>query len=158
MVDGVAQCQLGGLCALEEEADLFFVRHPDATVHLNRLSGDLAGDVRAGDFLESVPSDADAYVMKWIIHDWSDEDSTTIFKNCHRAMREDSKLLLVEAIIPPGNEPSFHKFMDLNMMVMLGGRERTEAEYRSLLEAAGFEMTGVSATQTEMKIIEAIPR
>ncbi len=115
-------------------------------------------DVVAGDFLESVSSGADAYVMKWIIHDWSDEDSTTIFQNCRRAMGKDSKLLIVEAIIPPGNEPSFHKFMDLNMMVMLGGQERTEAEYRALLEAADFEMIGISDTHTEMKVIEAIPR
>lgn len=115
-------------------------------------------EVIAGSFLESVPSEADAYVMKWIIHDWSDADSRLIFENCYRAMRKDSKLLIVEAVIPPGNAPSFHKFMDLNMMVMLGGRERTEAEYRTLLASSGFEMTGVNPTHTEMKVIEAIPR
>ena len=115
-------------------------------------------EVVAQDFLESVPSGADAYVMKWIIHDWSDEDSATIFKNCRRAMRKDSRLLTVEAILPPGNAPSFHKFMDLNMMVMLGGRERTESEFRTLLEAADLEMTGISATHTEFKVIEAIPK
>ena len=96
--------------------------------------------------------------MKWIVHDWNDDDSTTILKNCHRAMRKDSKLLVVEAIIPPGNQPSFHKFMDLNMMVMLGGRERTEPEYRSLLEAAGFELTAVTPTRTEMMVIEGMPK
>jgi hypothetical protein len=115
-------------------------------------------EVVAQDFLHSVRAGADAYVLKWIVHDWNDDDSTTILKNCHRAMRKDSKLLVVEAIIPPGNQPSFHKFMDLNMMVMLGGRERTEPEYRSLLEAAGFELTAVTPTQTEMMVIEGMPK
>jgi hypothetical protein len=115
-------------------------------------------EVVAQDFLHSVRAGADAYVLKWIVHDWNDDDSTTILKNCHRAMRKDSKLLVVEAIIPPGNQPSFHKFMDLNMMVMLGGRERTEPEYRSLLEAAGFELTAVTPTRTEMMVIEGMPK
>ena len=65
------------------------------------------------------------------------------------------KLLLVEAVIPRGNAPSFHKFMDLNMLVMTGGRERTEAEYRALLEAAGFRLTQIIPTQSEMSVIEA---
>lgn len=114
--------------------------------------------VVAGNFFDAVSADADAYVLKWILHDWDDDDCVTILGNCRRAMSKNAKLLIVEAIIPPGNVPSFHKFMDLNMMVMLGGRERTETEYRSLLAAAGFELTQVAPTHTEMMVIEGRPR
>ena len=107
-----------------------------------------------GDFFESVPDGGEAYVLKWIIHDWDDEKAVTILRNCRRAMPQQAKLLLIEAVIPPGNTPSFHKFMDLNMLVMTGGCERTEAEYQALLEAAGFRLTGIIPTQSEMRVIE----
>ena len=109
-----------------------------------------------GDFFASVPSGGDAYLLKWVIHDWDEERSVAILKTCHHAMAEHGKLLLVEAIIPQGNLPSFHKFMDLNMLVMTGGRERTEAEYRALLEAAGFRLRNIIPTQSEMSVIEAV--
>jgi O-methyltransferase domain len=103
-----------------------------------------------------VPSGGDVYVLKWIIHDWDDERAVTILKNCRRAMREHAKLLLIEAILPLGNAPSFHKFMDLNMLVMTGGRERTEAEYRALLLAAGLGLSRIVPTQSEMNVLEAV--
>lgn len=112
--------------------------------------------VVAGDFFASVPSGGDAYLLKWIIHDWDEEHAVAILKHCHRAMAEHGKLLLAEAVIPRGNEPSFHKFMDLNMLVMTGGRERTEAEYRVLLEAAGFRLTQIIPTPSEMSVIEGV--
>jgi hypothetical protein len=71
-------------------------------------------------------------------------------------MPKDGKLLVVEAIIPPGDQPSFHKFMDLNMLVMTGGRERTEAEYRLLLDAAGFSLRRIIPTHSEMSVLEAV--
>ena len=111
-------------------------------------------EVVAGDFFDSLPSGGDAYILKWIIHDWDDERSVTLLKNCHRAMAKNGKLLVVEAIIPLDNAPSFHKFMDLNMLVMTGGRERMEAEYQALLEAAGFRLTRIIPTQSEMRVIE----
>lgn len=111
-------------------------------------------EVVAGDAFTSVPSGGEAYLLKWIIHDWDEERSVAILKNCHRAMVENGKLLLVEAVIPRGNTPSFHKFMDLNMLVMTGGRERNEAEYQALLEAAGFRLTRIIPTQSEMSVIE----
>ena len=114
-------------------------------------------EVVAGSFFESVPEGADAYLMKWIIHDWDDERSVAIFKNIRRAMAEGGKLLLVEAVIPAGSEPHFGKFIDLNMLVMTGGRERTEEEYRRLLEAGGFRLTKVIPTESPMSIIEAEP-
>jgi ubiquinone/menaquinone biosynthesis C-methylase UbiE len=108
----------------------------------------------AGDFFESVPSGGDAYIVKWIIHDWNDERSVSILKNCHRAMAENGRLLLVEAVVPHGSQPHFSKYMDLNMLVMTGGRERTEDEYRALLEASGFRLRRIIPTESPMSIIE----
>ncbi len=112
-------------------------------------------DVVAGDFFQSVPNGGDAYVLKWIIHDWDDEKSVTILRNCHRAMTENGRLLLVEAVVPRGSEAHFSKFIDLNMLVMTGGLERTEDEYRRLLKASGFELTGITATESAMSVIES---
>jgi hypothetical protein len=94
--------------------------------------------------------------MRWIIHDWNDEKSSMILSNCHRAMPDHGKLLLVESILPPGNEPSPAKFIDMIMLLMTGGRERTEAEYRSLLRSNGFELTRVISTPSMLSIIEAV--
>lgn len=110
----------------------------------------------AGNFFESVPTGGDAYMMRWIIHDWDDQKSSIILKNCHQAMPDHGKLLLVESIIPQGNEPSPAKFIDVIMLLMTGGRERTEAEYRSLLRSNGFELTRVIATPSMLSIIEAV--
>lgn len=111
----------------------------------------------AGNFFESVPSGGDAYLLRWIIHNWNDEKAATILRNCHQAMPDDGKLLLFEGILPVGNEPSPLKFMDLIIMLVLGyERERTEEEYRSLLRANGFELTRVIPTPSMSSIIEAV--
>jgi ubiquinone/menaquinone biosynthesis C-methylase UbiE len=107
-----------------------------------------------GDFFQSVPEGADAIIMKWIIHDWNDEQSIAIMKNCHRALPAGGKLVLVEAVVPAGTEPHFSKFIDLNMLVMTGGRERTEEEFRRLYEAAGFHLTRVVPTESPFSVIE----
>ncbi len=109
--------------------------------------------IAPGDFFDSVPA-ADTYVLKWIIHDWDDERSVAILKNCRSAMTKSGKVLLVEAVIGPGATTAFSKFVDLNMLVMTGGRERTEAEYRALFDAAGLRLTRVIPTHTEMSILE----
>jgi hypothetical protein len=109
----------------------------------------------AVDFFKEVPI-ADTYSLKWILHDWTDEQSVTILKNCRKAMTAEGRVLIVEAVLQPGVATSFAKFVDLNMLVMTGGRERTESEYRTLLEAAGLKLTRVIPTQTEMSIIEAV--
>ncbi|HKC64705.1 MAG TPA: methyltransferase [Pyrinomonadaceae bacterium] len=98
-------------------------------------------EVVGGDFFDSVPSGGDAYMMKLIIHDWDEERAVRILKNCHSAMEDGGRLLLVETVVPEGNEPSFAKMMDLQMLVMTGGRERTEAEYRDLFASGGFRLT-----------------
>ena len=109
----------------------------------------------SGDFFEAVPDGADLHLLKQIIHDWDDERATQILKNCHRALAPAGKLLLVEMVIPPDNHPSPAQAMDLNMLVLLGGRERTEQEYQSLLEAAGFRLERIIQTHSPFSVIEA---
>jgi hypothetical protein len=110
----------------------------------------------SGNFFESVPADADAYMMKHIIHDWDDEQSMRILQSIRRAMNENSKVLIVEMIVPTGNDPSPAKGLDLVMLTMEGGKERTEKEYRELLEAAGLRLTRVIPTRSPFSIIEAV--
>lgn len=112
----------------------------------------------SGDFFQEVPPGADAYLMRHIIHDWDDEKSLTILRNCHRAMKSGAKLLLVESVIPPGNEPMGAKFLDLTMMLIPGGLERTEAQFRELYEQAGFELTRIVPTTTEISVLEGIKK
>jgi len=109
-----------------------------------------------GDFFQAVPSGADAIILKWIIHDWNDEQSVAILKNCHRVLPDQGKLILVEAVVPATNEPHFSKFIDLNMLVMTGGRERTEAEFRKLYEDSGFRLTRVVPTESPFSVIEGV--
>ena len=111
-------------------------------------------EVVAGNFFESVPGGGDAYIMKHIIHDWDDVRALKILRNCHSAMKKGGKLLLVEAVIAPGNEPSLGKLMDINMLVLPGGLERTESEYAELFAAAGFELTKITPTGSPMSVIE----
>jgi O-methyltransferase domain/Dimerisation domain len=110
--------------------------------------------VVAGSFFEIVPPGADAYLMRHIIHDWDDDESLTILRNCRQALPRGGKLLVVEGIVPPGNEPSLSKFFDLSMMVLPGGMERTEHEYRQLFTAAGFRLTKIVPTRTWVSVIE----
>lgn len=110
-----------------------------------------------GGFFESVPKGGDAYLLKHIIHNWDDLSAIAILKNCHRAMAEDGKLLVVEQVIPPGNEPCFGKFTDLTMMVMfIGARECTELEYRALFAASGFNLTKIVVTRGNVSLLEGI--
>lgn len=111
-----------------------------------------------GNFFDAVPEGADVYMMRHIIHDWDDEKSVTILRNCHQAMSSSGRLLIVESVIPPGNEPFGGKFLDLVMLLIPGGKERTEDEYRTLLGRAGFELTQVIPTNSEVSIVEAIKR
>jgi ubiquinone/menaquinone biosynthesis C-methylase UbiE len=119
---------------------------------------DIAGrcETVGGNFFESVPSGADAIILKWIIHDWNDDQSVAILKNCHRALPANGKLILVEAVVPETSEPHFSKFIDLNMLVMTGGRERTESEFRKLYEEAGFKLTRVVPTESPFSVIEGV--
>ncbi len=115
-------------------------------------------EITGVDFFTSVPGGADAYIMKWIIHDWSDEDCLKILSNCRRVIRRDGTLLIVDAVLKPPNEPDPGKLMDLNMLVMApGGRERTEVEFAALLSQADFSLTRVIPTAGALSIIESQP-
>jgi hypothetical protein len=111
--------------------------------------------VIGGDFFASVPSGGDVYILASIIHDWDDEQSATILRTCRQAMAPMSRLLLIEMIIPEGDTPSYGKLLDLEMLVLAGGRERTSNEYAALLANAGFRMTRIIPTRTSSSIIEA---
>ncbi len=112
----------------------------------------------AGDFFQSVAGGADAYFLRHIIHDWNDEQSRAILKNCHAAMPANGRLLLAEFVLPDGPEPFHGKWFDLAMMTVTGGQERTESEYRVLLDECGFEWQRVVPTATELSVIEAVTR
>ena len=108
-----------------------------------------------GSFFDTVPAGADAYLMRHIIHDWTDEQSLQILGHCRAAMPVDGRLLLVECVVPTGNERSPSKDFDVTMMTFPGGMERTEAEFRDLLAQGGFTLTSVTPTTTMVSVVEA---
>jgi len=109
-----------------------------------------------GSFFESVPAGADAYLLRHIIHDWYNDKAGAILGNVARAMTSDGRLLVVESVIPPGNEPSFGKMLDLTMLVFPGGEERTAEEYNKLFQSAGFRLNRIAPTKAEVSVIEGI--
>ena len=112
-------------------------------------------ELKSGNFFENVPEGGDLHLLKQIIHDWDDERTTRLLKNCYRALAPKGTLLLVEMVVPPNNEPSPAQAMDLNMLVVLGGRERTEEEYQHLLAEVGFRLVRVIPTHSPFSVIEA---
>ena len=109
----------------------------------------------AGDFFEDVPKGGDLYILKRIIHDWYDKDAALILRNCRRAMEGKSKLLIMERVVGPPNQPSMANHQDIIMMVIVGGMERRETEYRSLLGQADLKLDRVVETATGVSILEA---
>ena len=109
-----------------------------------------------GDFFNGVPSGGDAYLLKWILHDWDDVASVDILRACRRAMNPGGKVLVAEYVIGSPNALRDGPFMDLMMMVMCGGRERTRDEFASIFAAAGFRLTSVIATATPLSVIEGV--
>jgi hypothetical protein len=115
-------------------------------------------EVVSGSFFDAVPDGADAYLLKSVIHDWDDAEAIQILGKCRAAVADTGRILVVEPVIRPGNEPDPAKYMDLNMLVMLGGRERTADEFRSLLAKAGFRLADiVRAGGSTYHIIEGTP-
>ncbi|MFI5523956.1 methyltransferase [Streptomyces platensis] len=136
---------------------VLFDQAPPLTHHL--LEGDeLKGRWRTqeGDFFASVPEGGDLYVLKHVLHNWADEPCRRILRSCHRAMTAGSRLLVVESVLPPGNAPHFGKTMDVAMMALLDGRERTAEEFATLLSAGGFRLTRVLPTPAFPSIVEAV--
>jgi hypothetical protein len=114
--------------------------------------------VSSCDFFSSVPAGGDAYILKSIIHDWDDEHALSILRTVREAIPVGGRLLLVENIIPPGNSPHPGKLTDIQMLLVLGGRERTEVEFGKLFDETGFRLTGVIPTRSSLSIVEAVPR
>ena len=114
-------------------------------------------EVVGGSFFEAVPEGADAYLLKSVIHDWDDASAIEILSKCRAAMADTGRLLVVERVIRPGNEPDRAKFADLYMLVALGGRERTAEEYERLFAEAGFRLTDVIDTGSSFYVVEGVP-
>lgn len=139
------------LPAVVEEAGAQFTEEPIA----GRCEG------VAGDFLSSVPAGGDAYLLSHVLHNWDDEHCLRILRNCRAAMGQQSKLLLIEIVLPTrlNQSPMTYPIVmtDLQMLVMTGGRERTESEFRALLQDAGFELQRVIQTRGLDSLIECVP-
>jgi len=118
---------------------------------------DIAGRARftQGDFFANVPNGGDLYLLKSVLHNWDDSAAGAILRKCRDAMPKHARLLVAERVITPGNLPSESKLFDINMLVNVGGRERTEAEYASLFHMAGMELTKVTPTTSHLSLVEA---
>ena len=108
----------------------------------------------AGDFAESVPPGADAYLLKWIVHDWDDDAAIRILTNCRTAMTPDGTVILVEIVVPEGTAGSDATRLDTTMLVFTGSRERTEREYQELLHRAGLTLNRITPTASRFSLLE----
>jgi SAM-dependent methyltransferase len=111
----------------------------------------------AGDFFTAVPKGGDLYLLKSVLHNWDDSDVVCILRNCRTAMAGGARLLVIERVIPEGNDPSEAKLFDINMLVTVGGQERTEREYRTLLGLAGLTLARLIPTHSPLSLLEAVP-
>jgi hypothetical protein len=110
-----------------------------------------------GDFFAAVPPGGDAYVLSFILHDWSDSECITILENVRRAIPDDGRLVVIEHVLPETDEPHFGKLIDLTMLGLLTGQERTDAEFARIFAAAGFRLERVVPTASSTSVIEALP-
>lgn len=137
---------------------LFDLPHVGERAGANIRAAGLSGrcEVIGGDFFGAIPVRADAYFLRHIIHDWDDERAGLILGNIRRSMPEGARLLVVEHVLPPGDEPSFGKLLDLNMLLLPGGVERTAAEFQRLYEGAGFRLTRITPAEGDLSVIEGV--
>ena len=110
----------------------------------------------AGDFCKEIPVRADVYMLKHIIHDWYDDTNQTILKNIHQSMPDDGRVLIIDAVIPPGNEPNLKKILDIEMLIAPGGLERTAEEFVTLLNNSSLRLNRIIPTNSPINIIEAV--
>jgi hypothetical protein len=113
-----------------------------------------------GDFFEAVPTGGDAYIMKHIVHDWDDERAAAVLSNIREALEGTPKgrVILLEAVLTEGNTPDFAKFLDLEMMLFPGGRERSAKDFGALFDRTGFKLTRVVPTESMLSVVEARTR
>jgi len=146
----------------------FLERHPSARGALFDMPG-IAGQTRSrldaaglsdrceivgGDFFSKVPVSADTFFLRHILHDWNDEECRTILRNIAAQCKPGARVLIAECVIREPNVPDSGKILDMEMLLFLTGRERTQAEYRELLEATGFELVGVTPTESMISVVE----
>jgi hypothetical protein len=112
--------------------------------------------IQPGSFFDTAPAGGDAYLLSHIIHDWSEDQCLTILRNCRKAMKPDGRLLIVEMVLPADDTPHPGKMLDMVMLAIPGGQERTEEEYRALLNKAGFRLTRVVPTASAVSVVEAV--
>jgi hypothetical protein len=138
---------------------LFDLGHVVARAKANLQRYDISDrcQVIEGNFFETVPAGADAYLLRHVLHDWTDEQCLQILGRCRKVIPQHGKLIVVECVIPTGNDPSSAKDFDMTMLVFPGGLERTELEFRTLFKQAGFELSSVSRTSTMVSVIEGKP-
>jgi len=153
----------GGLLAeiitnnLAQNGILFDLIHVEnsATQYFNELNlQNNINFVASTGFFDPIPQNADIYILKRILHDWSDQDCIKILKNCHHAMQQNSRLLIIEAIVPQENVRDFSKDIDIAMMILFGGKERTQAEWKTLIEQADLQLINIYTTPSMLSIIE----
>jgi hypothetical protein len=154
-------CDIGGgqgimlECILSAAPHIKGILFDQESVLKTHLLSNMASrvEIKTGNFFESVPS-ADILIMKTVLHDWDDNKSLLILNSCKKVMTQDTKLLIVEMVIG-NNSEIIGLFYDLHMQVMLAGRERTEDEFRTLLQRAGLKLNRIIPTKSPLKIIEA---
>lgn len=112
-------------------------------------------ELKAGSFFDSIPTGGDAYLLKSIVHDWEDKKAEQILRNCHKAMDQDSRLLLIEVVILPKDQSKYANCLDVAMLAITGGRERTVEDFRELLDDTGFVLEGIYPSSTEYSVIQA---
>jgi hypothetical protein len=154
-VGGSQGTLISGLLGANPDARGILFDLPDL---VERARPNLAGDrieAIGGDFFKSVP-EADLYLLKLILHDWTDEQSEAILTNIRKAIRPGGHVVIIESILPEIVQPHPGYFMDLNMMVMTGGRERKASEYEAMLEKTGFRLEKVVPTPTLLSVVEAV--
>jgi len=138
---------------------LFDLGHVVGRTKENLKTSGLANrcNVVEGSFFETIPAGADAYLFRHIIHDWTDEQCIQILGHCRKAIPAHGKLLIVDGVVPADNAPSPSKDLDMVMLTFPGGQERTEAQFRPLLKAAGFELMSITPTTTMVSVVEGKP-
>jgi hypothetical protein len=114
-------------------------------------------ELTAGDFFQTVPAGGDVYLLSMIVHDWTDEEAGRLLATIRRAIPDSGRLLIIDAVLPPGDAPHFGKLLDLTMMAMLTGRERSEDEFAALLDGAALRLTQVAQMAAPTSLIEARP-
>jgi len=142
---------------LAQNGILFDLKHvqASATQYLTELNlQNHINFITSTGFFNPIPKNADLYILKRVLHDWSDEDCISILKNCHHAMQQDSRLLIIDTIVSQENVRDFSKDIDIAMMVLCGGKERTQTEWKMLIEKADLQLINIYTTPSMLSIIE----